>query len=267
MPRQEKVPNYAAKPAAHGLECLTGRLGDVVMRHIFQDPGVIRCSKAMLAVDSIYEDTFRDGRFPRLSIDFLWPLDLNAHELAFCFAKTHWSIDPLTPDPIISAEINQLATLMVDRWQALRRALSEGTIVAYGTFAATGAFGLIHRFQWSRSGLSIDPRDGDLFEDKNGKLELRWSGLELRTADVSFHDKPIVFDSARHSSIEHDNRSRKLTAFQASVDQAITARWPNGIPKGLSNKARDRLIIQWQKDNGVAVVSPRTIQRYLKTLR
>jgi hypothetical protein len=60
-----------------------------------------------------------------------------------------------------------------------------------------------------------------------------------------------------------------LGAKTFGIEQAIQQLWPNGIPKGLSAKDRNKAILDWLKSNGCSVpTSPeRAIQRVLKARR
>jgi hypothetical protein len=62
-------------------------------------------------------------------------------------------------------------------------------------------------------------------------------------------------------------KSRLGRAKMRGIAEAINQRWPNGIPKELTAKERDKRIIEWLKDNGYSISSPRTIQRALKGMR
>jgi hypothetical protein len=56
----------------------------------------------------------------------------------------------------------------------------------------------------------------------------------------------------------------ELTAQRASIDAAVEALWPDGIPTELSVQARDQKIIEWQKARQFSVASSKTIARHLK---
>jgi hypothetical protein len=57
-----------------------------------------------------------------------------------------------------------------------------------------------------------------------------------------------------------------LTAQRASIAAAIGAIWLNGIPLGVPLKDIDDEIIRWQKANGRAITSSKSIRRYLSKL-
>jgi hypothetical protein len=61
--------------------------------------------------------------------------------------------------------------------------------------------------------------------------------------------------------------AKSVPAKQASVKAAIDAQWPKGIPEGLTAGQRNRRIITWQGEPGLAVVSDRTIDHYLSANR
>jgi hypothetical protein len=77
-------------------------------------------------------------------------------------------------------------------------------------------------------------------------------------------DVPAGETKARPAaSVVVPKESRKATAGQASISEAIQALWPNGIPQGIQVQQRDDQIIDWQRRNNLTIVSPKSISRYL----
>ena len=177
------------------------------------------------------------------------------------------------------------ANALADRLNALRRVFADGLVVASGTFAKTGAESLISRRQWSREGLSIDIRNGDLCEQEDHKPVPYWTGIEFELPTQALDRISRQDASPRTSSLsngvganvetggEHlQSRSMQTnapppakakSAQRESIDEAVGSIWPEGIPKGLTKGRRNQLIIDWQTKNGRAVVSEMTIRREL----
>jgi hypothetical protein len=98
---------------------------------------------------------------------------------------------------------------------------------------------------------------GDFIRKAAGKSVVQWSGIVLEVFHVN---------STEHADLRSPTTApvSKPTAARASIDAAVGALWPSGVPEALPAQVRDQMIIEWQKKNrGHAVVSPRTIRRYL----
>jgi hypothetical protein len=114
-------------------------------------------------------------------IDFKWPLDLDARELAYNFTRIGViiiggdSVPEPSPDPAIALT----ASIIADRWSRLRRRLIDGELLARGTHMPSGEFRPIDPYQWARQGPFLDVRNGDLVELVDHKPIVRWSGLSL----------------------------------------------------------------------------------------
>jgi hypothetical protein len=118
----------------------------------------------------------------------------------------------------------------------------------------------IDRGQWDREGIWIDVMSSDFLEGPPHQLTPRWTGVSI------FHVKPRMYDVRPLPTLRHhqaEPSATPLTAKQASIEAAISSLWPAGIPDHMSVKERDRQIMQWQKKNGAAVATSRTISRYM----
>src|SRR5262249_34261986 len=154
--------------------------------------------------------------------------------------------------------------------------LINGWIVAYGTFVRNGTFGPIHCRQWARQNLLLDVKSGDLLEAIDGRAVVQWTGIMLQAPLLQPDSPGAVVDAevfrantteqggARFCAGESGARpDRKLTPTQASIKKAIGVLWPNGIPAELPLQVRDQIIIDWQKEQRIAVASSKTIRRFL----
>lgn len=158
----------------HGLSLIEG-----FKKFVLDDPEVVALSKPVVAADEGHAAVFRDGQAPGPFVDFHWPLDLSASEIAFRFVSL-----PHGDDPTPSAAICAVSKALADRIGALREILAGGKLVAFGTFADTGIEGPIGRHQWIRGGISIDVSNGDLCEGQDYRALPKWTGLSLRLPDV-----------------------------------------------------------------------------------
>jgi len=125
--------------------------------------------------------------------------------------------------------------------------------------------GTVDPLHWTRKGLWIEVQNGDLFEEKNGSPVLQWSGLALV---APFHVKPPPSDAILPTTTGHASArsEQRLTTVQASINQAVKALWPDGIPKALPVQTRDQMIIKWQRNHQLAVASSKSIYRHLKKM-
>lgn len=272
-----KIYNVRIYPLIHSPDAATRLAGlglaQAFKNFVVRDPEVSCLGKSVVAQERRHEAVFREGEFPSWMTEFTWPLDVTAKELAFNFVRpviffTGQSL------PKASPTVQQVSSVLVDRLYALRRHLVDGKVVARGTFARTGMVGIVDPMQWQRHGTLIDIRNGDLLALENNKQVLLWSGLTLvdpvtslanqrPTAASSFHVEPAEYVQAPQNTTA-GSPSQIETATMASIEEAIQALWPNGIPRGLMKKQRDKQIIDWQKRNRLAVVSTRSIGRYFK---
>jgi hypothetical protein len=158
----------------HGLSLIEG-----FKEFVLNDPEIVALSKHVVAADKGHAAVFRHGQAPGPFIDFHWPLDSSASEIAFRFVSS-----PFGDDPTPSAAISAVSKALADRVGALRDLLASGQISAFGTFVQSGLEVPIGRFQWTRSGISIDVSKGDLCEGQDHRAVPKWTGLSLRLPDV-----------------------------------------------------------------------------------
>jgi hypothetical protein len=263
-------------------------LVDACLSFVFGDPEVRSLAKRLLKTEPAHAATFQDGQYPGLYVEYAWPVDINASDLAWQFVKPG-IFDVSARLPEASDAVNNVSRVLVDRWRALRAILVGGQILARGTFVKTGTVSVIDPPQWARQKLWVDVRSGDLLEEKDDKLVPRWTGLMLTAGathlspalmipedaggeksqptedEPGFHVKPLKPDRLRSPTTSP--MPVKETPQRASIAAAIAAIWPQGIPAGLAPKTRDQRIIGWQKESGLAKVSSKTIRRYLSIQR
>jgi hypothetical protein len=101
--------------------------------------------------------------------------------------------------------------------------LISGKVIVRGTFVATGMVGMIDPLQWTRRGSCIEVQNGDLLEEANNRLVLRWSGLALVVPPTPFHVKPPVSDRVLPATTEPQRASTKSTKAIARVETSKTS--------------------------------------------
>jgi len=222
-----RSPNAAS--LLHGLS-----LSEAFHKYVLNDPEVVSLADAVMRLGHEYESIFREGQFPGPYVKFTWPLDIAAGDLAFQFVRP---LDLGGSLPEAPDAVEKVCAVIVDRLKALRELLISGKVVARGTFAKTGEIKTVDRLQWARREPLVDVQNSDLLETENHKPVLKWSGLtlEARTAQLD-SDQKSSEKAAKISS------NRKPTAQRASIDAAVHANWPNGIPPGISVQKRDQVI-------------------------
>jgi hypothetical protein len=272
-----KVFNVRIYPLIHSPDApsrLAGRsLAQAFWEFVIQDPEVASLGRRIVLEEPRHAAVFAEGKFPGFGNEFKWPLNFTPKDLAYDFVRSpiYFIDDPL---PQASSLIQQVSAVIVDRFLALKRHLVDGNVIARGTYMLTGVVGTVDPLQWARSEMFIDVRDGSLLAQENHKNNLLWSGLTLvnpltfqmaQAAKASnvFHVEPTA-----HAPVPRNTTkaapSRRVTATMESIAEAVRMLWPNGVPKGMAVQQRDQRIIDWQKETGLAVASPRSIARYFE---
>jgi hypothetical protein len=274
-------PTEAMARSSDGARMLVGlSLGEAFFKFVLEDPEVQLRAAEVLRQDADYGSVFREGQYPGNVVEYNWPLDVTADDLAFQFVRPMvWSSD--TPERRASAEIVRACEVTVSRFQKLRGFLSGGILVARGTHAATGKIVVVDTFQWKRKGMLLDVQNSDVSDGPEHKPILRWTGLSLDPGQLIgaegpsgsppqseqvFHDKHTDDDTLRPSTPPPGRTASakpRRSAWKSSIGAAVSALWPNGIPATLTLKSRDDQIAAWQRENGLPVASSRTIRRHL----
>ena len=111
------------------------------------------------------------------------------------FGNFEWSLhrpEDFPWGPLGPAESEKPAPIslpMQHAWNAAVAAFAEfiaalvnGELIANGVYLASGVRCEIEPAEWTRSGLILDVRDGDLIEGRHGKFTVRWSAIVVRGA-------------------------------------------------------------------------------------
>ncbi|EGP09596.1 hypothetical protein CSIRO_0754 [Bradyrhizobiaceae bacterium SG-6C] len=257
-------PLIYAPDAANRLNGLS--LAEAFRRFVLDDPEVVALGERVMRNEG-HERVFREGQAPGFFADFHWPLDASADDLAASLCQAP-AFGPETPLRKPSIQVLAAAKALANRWSALRRSLVRGDVEALGTFAQTGVSAKISRTQWTRDGLLVHVRNSDLCEADEGKPITRWTGITL---GINFgpSDNIAAPDFASHSSIASQTARelavpKRRSAQRESIEQAVRAIWPNGVPKGIMAGKRNQQITNWQRQNRLVVPSDKTIDRYFR---
>ena len=120
---------------------------------------------------------FEEGRRPGAFGDFEWLLH----------RPEDFPWGPL--GPATSEKPAPISLPMQHAWNAAVAAFAEfiaalvnGELIANGVHSASGVRCEIEPAEWTRSGLILDVRDGDLIEVRHGKFTVRWSAIVVRGA-------------------------------------------------------------------------------------
>jgi hypothetical protein len=118
---------------------------------------------------------FSSGRRPGVWGDFEWSLD---NPEAFPGGPIA-PMTPIAPSPAMKRAWDAA----VIAWRAFINALVNGELIANGVHPASGVRSDLDPAEWTRAGLILDVRNGDLFsKERGGKLTERWTSIVLRAA-------------------------------------------------------------------------------------
>jgi hypothetical protein len=150
-------------------------LGEAFRRWVLNDPEVISQKRAMPYASELFDK----GQYPS-DPSFLWPLDLEAAQLASDFVNPgYWISGQPLPEPT-PAHLKAAQTI-ASRWSALCALLKGGTLIGSGCYVATGREETVGRAQWSRPSMFIDVQNSDLVEGPRHQPMVRWTGITIST--------------------------------------------------------------------------------------
>jgi hypothetical protein len=136
----------------------------------------VQCYRAAVTDDHTAQ-FFAAGRLPGVSGDFQWTLD----------APKAFPWGPLAPatseePPPVSFPMQHAWDAAVEAWAGFIADLVNGELIASGVHPATGVRSEIDPAEWTRTGLILDVRNGDLTEVRHGKRSVRWSAIVVQAA-------------------------------------------------------------------------------------
>ena len=156
-------------------------LYEVFLERVIRIDAVQRHRAAAVTDDERTARFFDAGRRPGSFGDFKWSLDSPA-------ADDWGPLAPSTgekPAPM-SPAMQQAWDAVVAAWRTFIAELASGKLIASGVHPASGVRSEIDPAEWTRTGLVLDVRNGDLIEGlydrPYGKHTVRWSTIVLRAA-------------------------------------------------------------------------------------
>ena len=140
----------------------------------------VQCHRAAVTDDHTAE-FFAMGRLPGVFGDFQWSLDVPE---AFPWGPLAPAASE-RPAPV-SLPMQHAWYAAVAAWRKFIAELANGEMIASGAHPATGVRSDIDPAEWTRTGLVLDVRNGDLIEGlygrPYGKHTVRWSAIVVRAA-------------------------------------------------------------------------------------
>ena len=156
-------------------------LNEVFLERVIRIDAVQRHRAAAVTDDERTAQFFDAGRRPGSFGDFKWSLDSPA-------ADDWGPLAPSTgekPAPM-SPAMQQAWDAVVAAWRTFIAELATGELIVSGVHPASGVRSEIDPAEWTRTGLVLDVRNGDLIEGlydrPYGKHTVRWSTIVLRAA-------------------------------------------------------------------------------------
>jgi hypothetical protein len=183
----------------------------------------VQCYRAAVTDDHTAQ-FFAAGRLPGVFGDFQWSLDAPA---AF-----PWGL--LAPDT--SEKPAPVSLPMQHAWDAAVTAFTEfiaalvnGDLIASGVHPATGIRCEIDPAEWTRTGLVLDVRNGDLIESLYsrplGQHTVRWSAIVVRSAiqqpklGAIDWDAEWIEDAARREKGQLPNKRGYLSELETRIQE------------------------------------------------
>lgn len=266
---------YPTIEAPNAVDCLADMpIAAALREFVFGDPQVAALCKRAKADQG---EPLEIG-FERRLFEAVWPIDCGK---AACWEQQLSAIEA-SRKTNASAHIGNL--VLGRRFAALISYLSSGQLVAEGTYQS-GQSGIVPKDLWSHVRMHIDVNSGDLFDhvdEGSGRDSSMFAGLTLRKPAMAlFHVEPTTHDlllgrttephnceqknlaEAKSSAGTRSGAVRRQTAQHASIAAAVADLWPSGVPAALPVKTRDKTIIDWQRNKGLAVSSSKTISRFM----
>jgi hypothetical protein len=118
---------------------------------------------------------FAAGRRPRVFGDFRWSVDA---------PNSSWEpIEPATSEEPFSLPMQHAWNAAVAAFRQFIAVLVNGELLASGVHPVSGVRCDLDPAEWTRTGLILDVRNGDLIEVHYGKRAVRWTSITLRPAE------------------------------------------------------------------------------------
>jgi hypothetical protein len=229
-------PSKSRADQMHGLT-----LAEAFRKHVLEDGEVVATGCQVCAAHPADSAVFLKGNYPGDIVDYHWPVNANAEDIAYAFVRSMLVLDRPQPEP----SIWQIAAskVLAARLSELVGYLARGEMIAVGTFGASGIEAPIGIGQWRRNDLWIDIENSSVCETRNYKPAPLWTGVWLRTAEQSPTIGSIAGEGARKLSATktkpRDEMLNWLRSIMSDPDfmpltnaelwKEIERRWPEKI--------------------------------------
>ena len=134
-----------------------------------------------VVTDDHTAEFFAEGRRPGVFGDFHWSLDRPEPFPLGLVAGVVFLWGPIPPatseEPPVSLPMQHAWDAAVAAWADFIAELVNGELIASGVYPASGVRSEIDPAEWTRAGLILDVRNGDLYEVRDGKRTVRWSDI------------------------------------------------------------------------------------------
>jgi hypothetical protein len=153
-------------------------LGEAFRAFVIGDGQVAILGRRLMEMRPSRSSVFVEGQFPGPMRDFHWPLHASGDSIAYRLVDSA-CVDLYQPSPEPSEMETQVSLLLADQIRTLFDWLASGDLIGVGTFATTGAEGLIGSGQWIREDLFVDVKNSALCEARDGQRLPLWTGIRL----------------------------------------------------------------------------------------
>jgi hypothetical protein len=180
-------------------------------------------------------------------------------------------------------QVQEAAATLSGRFDRLMSFLRDQRLEALGDPVSPGGTHQVLPSIWSHSNYFFKVHTGEVYRLDCDGIEFitsclvrrlrsevrRWCAVMLKKPPQSrtSHVKPVASDEKLPLTIDSAlsrgsrNCSRKHSAKRESLYQAVNVLWGGRVPKTLSRKSRNGLIIEWLEKSSLPKVDPRTINR------
>ena len=191
----------------------------VYLERVIKIPAV-QCHRAAVTDDDTTQLLFFDaGCRPKLPGHFQWSLDAPGED--FPGAPFDLVINPISPPMQLAWDA------AVAAFKEFIKAIKNGELIATGVqHPATGVRSDLHPAEWTREGLILDVRNGDLIEGRNIK-HARWSTITLRVAIQEQKLGRIDWDALWNEDVSRREKGQlpNEKAYVRELETRIKARY------------------------------------------
>jgi hypothetical protein len=224
---------YPALLAPCRTDLVAGRsLSDAFRKYVLEDPEFTALAEHAARQNPEARSIVKEGQAGGADNDWRWPVELSRFSSltdVINGRRSFWDKQAMADESYRDAY-----EVLWDRYKHLLSLFKSGDILAKGTHVGTGNVVGIDVVQWSRRGLWVDVRNGDLLEEENQKFVLKWTGLTLEKAAPLFHVQPTEPDSVPSATfsgrtprastkgvLRVETKAKSLKACQSWLEQEM----------------------------------------------